>query len=116
MRLLEHQSDGGFRLTEDILDKDIYQYPYAILSHRWGCANEEVTFEEMVEGLGQDKVGYKKIEFCGEQASVDGLKYFWIDSCCIKRSSDRELPEAILFSAALASLCPSRIDSKIANF
>jgi hypothetical protein len=38
------------------------------------------------------------------------------DRFCIKRSSDRELPEAILFSAALASLCPSRIDSKIANF
>lgn len=95
MRLLERQSDGGFRLTENLLDKDISRYPYAILSHRWGSANEEVTFEDIENGSGRDKAGYKKIEFCGEQAGKDGLKYFWVDSCCIKKSSDPELSEAI---------------------
>lgn len=95
MRLLERQSDGGFRLTENLLDKDISRYPYAILSHRWGQANEEVTFEDMEKGLGQAKAGYRKIEFCGEQAARDGLRYIWVDSCCIKKSSDAELSESI---------------------
>jgi hypothetical protein len=95
MRLLECKNDGGFRLTENLLDRDIPQYPYAILSHTWGKANEEVTFEEMVDGSGRGKSGYKKIEFCGKQAAKDGFKYFWVDSCCIKKSSDPELSEAI---------------------
>ena len=95
MRLLESRSDGGFSLTENLLDKDVFRYPYAILSHRWGDTNEEVTFEDIVNGSGRNKAGYKKIEFCGEQASKDGLKYFWVDSCCIKKSSDSELSEAI---------------------
>jgi hypothetical protein len=95
MRLLERQGDGSFSLTENLLDQDVCRYPYAILSHRWGNAKEEVTFEDMVKGLGRDKTGYKKIEFCGEQASKDGLKYFWVDSCCIKKSSDSELSESI---------------------
>ena len=82
MRLLERKSDGGVRLTENLLDKDIPRYPYAILSHRWGQANEEVTFEDVVQGSGRDKAGYKKIEFCGEQAGKDHLKYFWVDTCC----------------------------------
>jgi hypothetical protein len=93
MRLLERQSDGYIRLTDNLLDKDISQYQYAILSHRWGQA--EVTFEDMVDGLGRNKAGNEKIKFCGEQAAIDGLKYFWVDSCCIKKSSDAELSEAI---------------------
>jgi hypothetical protein len=95
MRLLERQSDGGFRLTENLLDRDISRHPYAILSHRWGQANEEVTFEDIESGTGQKKAGYEKIKFCGDQASRDGLKYFWVDSCCIKKSDASELSEAI---------------------
>lgn len=95
MRLLERQSNGGFRLTDDLLDKDVSRYPYAILSHRWGQASEEVTFEDMQKSSGRDKAGYKKIEFCGEQASKDDLKYFWVDSCCIDKKNAVELSEAI---------------------
>ena len=62
---------------------------YAILSHTWG--NEEVTYEDMVEASGRNKASYKKIKFCGEQAAMDGLRYFWVDSCCIKKPSDSEL-------------------------
>jgi hypothetical protein len=54
-----------------------------ILSHTWGTENEEeVTFKDLMDGTGKDKIGYKKIQFCGEQASRDGLKYFWVDTCC----------------------------------
>jgi hypothetical protein len=93
MRLLERQNDGRFYLTANLLDDDLP--PYAILSHTWGQDSEEVTFEDMVEGSGRGKAGYDKIKFCGEQAAKDGLQYFWVDSCCIKKSSDAELSEAI---------------------
>lgn len=49
----------------------------------------------MVEGSGRGKVGYNKIKFCDEQAARDGLQYFWVDSCCIDKSSSTELSEAI---------------------
>jgi hypothetical protein len=39
--------------------------------------------------------GYRKIQFCGEQARLDGLPYFWVDTCCIDKSSSAELQEAI---------------------
>ncbi|KAN0080705.1 hypothetical protein V8E54_003909, partial [Elaphomyces granulatus] len=39
--------------------------------------------------------GYDKIRFCGEQARRDGWQYFWIDTCCIDKSSSTELQEAI---------------------
>src|SRR5277367_2912149 len=95
MRLLKRQSNGGFCLTENLLDEDVRRYPYAILSHTWGQPNEEVTFEDMVEGCGLGKAGYEKIKFCDEQAAKDGLQYFWVDSCCIKKSSDAELSESL---------------------
>lgn len=33
--------------------------------------------------------------FCGEQASKDDLKHFWVDSCCIDKSSSAELSESL---------------------
>ncbi len=93
MRLLELLSNGDFRLTGKLLDNAIPRY--AILSHTWGDESEEVTFEDMVEGSGRGKVGYEKIKFCGKEAAKGGLKYFWVDSCCIKKSSDAELSESL---------------------
>jgi hypothetical protein len=93
MRLLELTSAGDYSLTNKFHDDEIP--PYTILSHTWGKDNEEVTFEDVVAGSEGDKAGWRKIKFCGEQAAHDGLKYFWVDSCCIKKSSDAELSEAI---------------------
>ena len=93
MRLLEVLPSGDFRLTEDLFD-DVLP-PYAILSHTWGHASQEVTYEEMVKGEGRDKTGYNKIRFCGEQTANEGLRHFWIDSCCIKKSNDAELSESL---------------------
>ena len=95
MRLLECQSNGGFRLTGRIADDDIPRYPYAILSHTWGPDSEEVIFEDLAEGSAKNKAGYRKIQFCGEQAAKDRLRYFWVDSCCIDKSNSQELQEAI---------------------
>ncbi len=93
MRLLEYQSDGSLRLTDRFHNDD--PPSYAILSHTWGEESEEVSFEDMVTRSGQDKAGYQKLRFCREQAVKDGLRYFWVDSCCIKKSSDSELSESI---------------------
>jgi hypothetical protein len=91
MRLLKLDSRGEFILTTDIIKDDT---PYAILSHTWGADKDEVTFDDLQEGSGKNKDGYAKIRFCGEQARKDGLQYFWVDSCCIKKSSDSELSES----------------------
>jgi len=95
MRLLRFKPDGQLTITEFFGD-DIP--PYIILSHTWGPPDEEVTFKDIVEGKGNLKPGYRKINFCGtwvnENARV-GLEYFWIDSCCIDQSSSAELSEAI---------------------
>lgn len=92
MRFLELQGDGEFRLTKNITH-DIP--PYAILSHTWGETAEEVTFLDLENGTGKSKPGYEKIQFCGRQAGLDGLRHFWVDSCCIDKSDAAELQEAI---------------------
>ena len=92
MRLLQLEKSGGFRLTEDYNE---HVPPYAILSHTWGKDTEEVTFDDFTAGAYTDKTGYRKIQFCGEQAARDGLQYFWIDSCCINKPNHTELSEAI---------------------
>src|ERR1700753_1720317 len=90
MRLLKTNDNGGLILTED-LHGDIPQY--AILSHTWG--DGEVTFEDLESGAGVNKIGYRKLEFCRDQAAKDRLQYFWVDTCCIKKSSSTELSEAL---------------------
>ena len=55
----------------------------------------EVTFEDMRNGTGKGKLGYNKIRFCGEQARQDGLRYFWVDTCCINKKIDAEVTRSI---------------------
>jgi len=92
MRLLKLEADGEFSLTKDILYPTT---PYAILSHTWGEDEEEVSFEDLRDGGGKTKKGYKKLQFCGKQTARDGLQYFWVDTCCIEKSSSTVLQEAI---------------------
>ena len=92
MRLLEHKDNSDFSLIE-FVDRTIPRY--AILSHTWGADGEEVTFKDLVEGTGKSKAGCAKIHFCANQAAKDGLRYFWVDTCCIDKSSSMEISEAI---------------------
>ncbi|RYP19126.1 hypothetical protein DL766_008512 [Monosporascus sp. MC13-8B] len=93
MRLLMRDRNGELSLTNDLFD-DIP--PYAILSHRWSeNIAEEVTFEEIKNGTGRSKSAYRKIEFCAEQARRDGLQYFWVDTCCIDKSTMDEVQASI---------------------
>ena len=70
--------------------------PYAILSHTWLKDDEEVSFEDMENGRGRDKIGFEKIRLCAAQATNDGLSHIWVDTCCIRKSSDAELSEALI--------------------
>jgi hypothetical protein len=92
MRLLERNDAGDYSLAEFVGDG----IPrYAILSHTWGADYEEVTLDDLRNGTGTHKIGYRKVEFCGDEATKDGLRYFWVDTCCIDKSSSAELSEAI---------------------
>jgi hypothetical protein len=92
MRLLRIEDGGGFGLVE-LVGSNIP--PYAILSHTWGADEEEVTFKDLVDGTGKTKNGYRKLYFCAKQAVKDTLQHFWVDTCCIDKSSSAELSEAI---------------------
>jgi hypothetical protein len=66
---------------------------YAILSHTW--EKDEVSFQDIQGHMVEERGGYAKIKNCGLQADHDGYKYFWIDTCCIDKSSSAELSESI---------------------
>ncbi|KAH8587674.1 hypothetical protein B0O99DRAFT_694230 [Bisporella sp. PMI_857] len=91
MRLLEIISPGNFHLIQVPTHNNL---SYAILSHTW-IYGEEVTYQDFTSGTGIHKAGYEKIKFCGEQAHKDGLRYFWVDTCCIDKSNNTELTTAI---------------------
>lgn len=90
MRLLNVET-LKFELFED--DTDIPEY--AILSHTWG--KNEITYKDMIEDpvRSKRKRGYQKLLNCRKQAKLDGHQYFWMDTCCIDKSSSAELSEAI---------------------
>jgi hypothetical protein len=98
MRLLSRE-DGRLRLIEFADDK---VPAYAILSHTWGAAGEEIIFKDLTDGAievpaeGSDKSkGFSKLQFCADQAVRDGLEYFWVDTCCIDRSDTIEVQHAV---------------------
>jgi hypothetical protein len=95
MRLLHFDQSGGLCLTKDLSEEELSSHPYAILSHTWGTDDEEVSFADLTQGLGNTKAGYEKLRFCGKQAADDDLHYFWVDTCCINKSSSAELSTAI---------------------
>jgi hypothetical protein len=92
MRLL-HFVDQRLTLT-DFSGRTVP--PYAILSHRWNTdPDSEVLFEDLGNGTWRTKAGHPKIVFCAKQAAQDQLRYFWIDTCCIDKTSSAELSEVI---------------------
>ncbi|KAI5920957.1 hypothetical protein F4810DRAFT_680379 [Camillea tinctor] len=93
MRLLQRDNADNYSLTPDLVSNDIP--PYAILSHTWG--SDEVVFADLTKTQDdrQKKAGYDKIRFCAEQARRHGLRYFWVDTCCIDKSDSTELQTAI---------------------
>lgn len=87
------------------------QKDYAILSHTWG--EDEVTFASFQEyGAAREKThptmqdtaarqkifassGYAKIENAAKLGRSLGLRFLWVDTCCIDKTSSAELSESI---------------------
>ncbi|KAF4922375.1 Vegetative incompatibility protein HET-E-1 [Colletotrichum viniferum] len=96
---------------------------YAILSHTWG--DDEVSFKDMKRlSRAKEKAGFVKISLTCKLALKKDLRYAWIDTCCIDKTSSAELSEAInamfvWYQAAavcvvwLEDLAPSSSASKI---
>jgi hypothetical protein len=95
IRLLQRKPDGEIVFREPTTSGEVPAY--AILSHTWG--EEEFIYEDMKEGKNTsmiiNKAGWRKIQFCANQAAKDGLEYFWVDTCCIDKKSSSELTEAL---------------------
>ncbi|KAM3416112.1 hypothetical protein BST61_g9593 [Cercospora zeina] len=71
---------------------------YAILSHRWLPEDEqEVRYADIVNQKDDlmSKPGWNKLQWCRQQAAVDGLSHVWADTACIDKSSSQELTESI---------------------
>ena len=81
---------------EEVPDSKLKDNQYAILSHRWGADEDEVSFEDI--RLSKDfsnKKGFGKVKgFCKEASSAN-CRYGWIDTCCINKENLTELSEAI---------------------
>ena len=100
----DHQSTTCAFLTpvifrfEQVPDSELHleDNQYAILSHRWGADEDEVSFEDI--RLSKDfsnKKGFKKVEGFYKEASAASCRYGWIDTCCINKGNSTELSEAI---------------------
>ncbi|MCJ1351809.1 MAG: hypothetical protein MMC33_001793 [Icmadophila ericetorum] len=61
---------------------------YAILSHSWRFRTKIFGTEKARTGLG-----YEKIVKC--KSGTSNYDYFWIDTCCVDKTSSAELSEAI---------------------
>jgi hypothetical protein len=92
MRLLKLDDNFGLSL---ITFPETKLPSYAILSHTWGRDGTEITYRDIIQGKGNDKAGYRKLEFCANQAKAEGLHYIWIDTCCIDKSNSSEVQKAI---------------------
>ncbi|RYN15861.1 hypothetical protein AA0115_g12732, partial [Alternaria tenuissima] len=91
MRLLHYNALGRLVLTDF---RGRSTPPYAILSHRW--SDSEILIEDISNETYKEKEeGYRKLQFCAEQAAQDELQYFWIDTCCIDRWNNNERSKAI---------------------
>lgn len=84
-------------ITLEFVDSDsIFEDgDHAILSHTWG--DEEVTFDDMCGDRAAiiNRKGFQKIVGFCQKAREDGLKYGWVDTCCIDKRHSAELSEAI---------------------
>ncbi|KAI0468712.1 hypothetical protein F4859DRAFT_200300 [Xylaria cf. heliscus] len=80
----------------------IHPEAYAILSHRW-LGDQEIKFQELGNYTTELRSGTRplslpqvdKIRGACDVARSKGLKWLWMDTCCIDKTDTREYAEAI---------------------
>jgi hypothetical protein len=89
MRLLNAKTQGFEEFDND-------KPKYAILSHRWARdSKEEVLLHEFGLPEATTKSGYRKIRGTCDEALRRRIEYVWVDTCCIDKTNNTELAEAI---------------------
>ena len=76
---------------EEFIGQNIPEY--AILSHTW--EDDEVSFQDLQDPWHTGKKGFAKIFKTCQLAAAAGIRYAWVDTCCIDKSSSAELTESI---------------------
>lgn len=96
MRFINTNTLDFEEIADSELGEDYPENKYAILSHRWGAAADEVSYADINESRNfQVKPGYAKLKgFCDLAASL-GYQYGWDDTCSINKGDLNELSEAI---------------------
>lgn len=93
--------------TFDLKEFDEDEIPeYAILSHTW--EDGEVSYADMQRlESAREKKWFTKIARAAELAVADGLRWAWVDTYCIDKSSSAELQEVISSSMLARALTPT---------
>lgn len=97
MRLIDTST---FELQSGFQDR-FKQEGYAILSHRWDGA--EIIFDQLPQYTQELRTATRplrtpqldKIRGACDQARSDGIKWMWIDTCCINKNNSTEESESI---------------------
>ena len=93
MRFLNTHTLQFETVADSELDQD--ENRYAILSHRWGNDEDEVSFADVRSQDFSHRKAFPKLKgFCDLAASL-GYRYGWLDTCCIDKTNLVELSEAI---------------------
>ncbi|EIW76427.1 HET-domain-containing protein, partial [Coniophora puteana RWD-64-598 SS2] len=67
---------------------------YAVLSHRW--SDDELSLQDMEQSHRRtESHGWWKLSMFCKQAAEQGIRFAWIDTCCIDKTSSAELDESI---------------------
>ncbi|KAL3605190.1 hypothetical protein FPOAC2_00132 [Fusarium poae] len=72
--------------------------PYAILSHTWGNARDEITFQQALQADHSEfehLLGYQKIVGACDFALRLGFEHVWADTCCIDKTDYNVLSTAL---------------------
>lgn len=84
--------NANTRKLEQFFGEDVPKY--AILSHTW-AKKGEVSFQDISQSYASSMSGYDKIKKTCRRALRHGLKYAWVDTCCIDKTSSADLTESI---------------------
>jgi hypothetical protein len=90
MRLLDVQT-----LEFEEFHDDATRPKYVIASHRWG--SDEAKFKDVLKQRNRGSDGFQKIKAFARYVRdhISGVRWLWIDTCCINKDSAAELSEAI---------------------
>ncbi|KAL2157134.1 hypothetical protein VTH06DRAFT_6422 [Thermothelomyces fergusii] len=76
--------------------------PFAALTGAYGSGDDDdgrdhggIVMSAPSRHPCEQKAGFSKIDYACRQASKDGYRYVWVDTCCIDKKNSNEVTEAI---------------------